>query len=70
MRKNSNARQAGIMCGTPKFQAWLGANDADEAGACLRRMCGVKSRSELDECPAAAKRFHDVRRRFAYEAAE
>lgn len=65
-RQPSNARQSGIMCGNPKFQAWLGVGGADEAAASLRRMCGVKSRRELDECPAAARRFHEVRRRFAY----
>lgn len=69
MIQQPNARQAGIMCGNPKFQAWLGANDADEAAANLRRMCGVKSRHELDKCPAAARRFHELRRRFAYGVA-
>lgn len=65
----NNARQSGIMCSNPKFQAWLGVDGADEAAASLRRMCGVKSRRELDECPAAARRFHEVRRRFAYGVA-
>lgn len=65
-QQSNNARQAAIMCGNPKFQAYLGVNGADEAAAILRRMCGVKSRSELDECPAAARRFHDLRQQFAY----
>lgn len=62
----SNARQAAIMCTNPKFQAYLGVKDADEAAASLRRLCGVQSRRDLDECPAAAKRFHELRKRFAY----
>lgn len=66
MAERSNARQAGIMCGNPKFQAYLGVSDADEAAATLRRMCGVTSRRELDECPAASRRFHELRRAFAY----
>lgn len=66
MNARPNSRQAGIMCGNPKFQAWLGVDDANEAAASLRRMCGVKSRRELDECPAAAKRFHELRKAFAY----
>lgn len=61
-----NARHAAIMCGNAKFQAYLGVKDADEAAASLRRLCGVKSRRELDECPAAAKRFHELRKKFAY----
>lgn len=64
--ERSLARTAAILCGNPDFQAHLGVTNADMAAAAVRRHCGVTSRRELDECPAASRRFHELRRRFAY----
>ena len=60
----SRAKQAGIRCDDPSFQAWinhaypdesyvaradnLNFSDADLAAAIVRKHCGVASRSELD----------------------
>ncbi|WP_338615527.1 hypothetical protein [Pigmentiphaga sp. CHJ604] len=60
------ARVAGQLCANPRFQSWLGASDADEAAQVLRERCQVASRRELDANPAAAERFHAVRKAFAY----
>lgn len=62
----TNAKLAGMLCSNPKYQAYLGVDSAEEAAVHLRKACGVKSRRELDECPAAAKRFHELRKAFAY----
>ncbi|NYT25366.1 hypothetical protein H0A73_17335 [Alcaligenaceae bacterium] len=62
----SLAQLAGALCNNTAFLAWGGFADSDEAAAWVRRVCGVKSRRELDTDPAAAKLFHDrVRRPFA-----
>jgi len=61
---------AAILCTNPRFQSWLGASDADEAAQVLRERCQVASRRELDANPAAAERFHALRRTFAYEVPE
>lgn len=61
-----NARQAGIMCQQPKFQAFCGAKDAIGAAEFVRIYCGVDSRSELDRNAGAAAKFHELRRSFAY----
>lgn len=57
---------AAILCTNPRFQAWLGASDADEAAQVLRERCQVASRRDLDTDRQAAKRFHALRRTFAY----
>lgn len=67
MTEQSLARLAGMLCGNPKFQAHLGVDGNEEAAAVVRRSCGIKSRRELDRDPAAAQRFHELRRRFAYQ---
>lgn len=68
-RKPTLARVAGQLCTNPRFQAWLGASDADEAAHLLRQRCGVSSRRELDLNKQAAERFHALRRAFAYGGA-
>lgn len=67
MTHHPNARQAGIMCNNPEFQAHLGATCAESAAAALRRQCGIASRRELDRNPEAARKFHELRRAFAYQ---
>lgn len=66
MTKISNARVAGILCSNPRFQQHIGATCAESAAAAVRRHCGVASRRELDEKPEAARKFHELRKRFAY----
>lgn len=66
MTKISNARVAGILCNNPDFQKLLGVTCAESAAAAVRRHCGVASRRELDEKPEAARKFHELRRQFAY----
>lgn len=66
MTKISNARVAGILCNNPDFQAHLSVTNAEMAAAAVRRHCGVASRRELDEKPEAARKFHELRKRFAY----
>lgn len=66
MKTQTNAALAGMLCSNPKYQAYLGVDSAEEAAVRLRKACGVESRRELDEYPAAAKRFHELRKAFAY----
>lgn len=66
MSQQSLARVAGMLCGNPEFQTHLGATCAESAAAALRRQCGVASRRELDRNPEAARKFHEIRRQFAY----
>lgn len=60
------SKLAGMLCGNPRFQAFIGATCAESAAAFVRRQCGVASRRELDLNKQAAQRFHELRRRFAY----
>lgn len=62
--KNTLARAAGMLCGNPKFQTWVGVNDAHKAADYLRKYCGIDSRSQLDTDERAAKLFHQLRRQF------
>lgn len=64
--ERSLARTAAILCGNPDFQKHLGVTCAESAAAAVRRHCGVASRRELDEKPEAARKFHELRQRFAY----
>lgn len=48
-------QRAGILCSDPGFWNWAQVGGEDEAITFLRAHCGVKSRSELDVEPAAAK---------------
>lgn len=57
---------AGRLCRQPSFQAFLGVPDANAAAIHVRRVCGIKSRRELDTNVRAARRFHTMRRQFAY----
>lgn len=69
-RRPSLARAAGILCGNPEFHRFLAERfpadwrdfgdleDKDRAAAVLRHACDIRSRSELDSDPAAARRFH------------
>jgi len=66
MTQQRLSRLAGMLCGNPRFQAYIGATCPESAAAFVRRQCGVASRRELDRNEQAAKRFHELRRRFAY----
>lgn len=58
------ARLAGIWCNDPEFWKWLetdpdnACHSAQGAAHCLYVICGIESRVELDNDPAAAERFH------------
>lgn len=58
------AKLAGIWCNDPEFWKWLetdpdnACHSAQGAAHCLYAICGVESRVELDNDPAAAERFH------------
>ena len=49
--------QAGIRCGEPEFQKWIGAKDAAEAAVKVRVNCGVDSRRRLNEGGDGATRW-------------
>lgn len=66
MTAHKDSRTAGILCNNPEFQTHLGATCAESAAAALRRQCGIASRRELDRNPEAARKFHEIRRQFAY----
>lgn len=58
------AKLAGIWCHDPEFWTWLetdpdnACHSAQGAAHCLYAICGIESRVELDNDPAAAERFH------------
>lgn len=58
-----------IFCRDPQFHAWLAATTDlikprdGQAKAFILRVCGVKSRNDLDRDPAAAQRFHELVRK-------
>lgn len=58
------AKLAGIWCHDPEFWKWLetdpdnACHSAQGAAHCLYAICGIESRVELDNDPAAAERFH------------
>lgn len=60
------AQAAAVLCANPLFQAYIGVDSTEAAAGHVRRVCGVSSRRELDTDPKAAKRFHELRRQFAY----
>lgn len=64
--ERSLVRAAAILCGNPDFQAHLGVTNAGMVAAAVRRHCGGASRRELDEKPEAARKFHELRKAFAY----
>lgn len=64
--EQSLARTAAILCGNPRFQAHIGVTNTESAASYVRRTCGVSSRRELDRDEQAARRFHELRRAFAY----
>lgn len=47
-----------LRCKEADFQRFLRVPDEATAAHSVRAICGIKSRSELDSNPAAAKRFH------------
>lgn len=71
------SQEAGKMCCNPRFQdficdkypgTWsdMYAATADErAAVCIREICGVLSRSEIDSQPTAKKRFMDIMHEFS-----
>lgn len=66
------AKLAGMFINNPDFQAWVfrgtgledyGVQDADEY---IKKMCGIKSKRELDHNPRAAGIFHEqIRKPFS-----
>jgi len=52
--KLSFTKQAGILCKEPGFQKWLRVDDEEAAADQVRRICGCKSRRDLDRDPDAA----------------
>lgn len=59
------SKLAGMWCLSPAFHAWLTemghpASDPQSAADCVRDMCGVISRADLDHDKDAADRFHKL----------
>ncbi len=60
-----------IFCREPEFWRWAlaasskctAAEGEPAAKALILKLCGVKSRNELDTDPAAAERFHNLVRK-------
>lgn len=52
--------RAGIRCGEPEFQGFLGAPDAEETARLVRAMCRVASRKELATNADAAARWETL----------
>lgn len=65
-KPKSRAQMAGILCNDVRFRVFLAENNVlgfhapkgpEDAADWVRRICGVKSRSEFDADPAAAERW-------------
>lgn len=58
------SKLAGVWCARQEFWEWLetdplnAAHSPEGAAACVRSICEVESRAELDHDEAAAERFH------------
>lgn len=57
---------AGRLCRHQPFQTFLGVPSERAAAIQLRYLCGVQSRRELDTNIRAKRRFHELRKQFAY----
>lgn len=49
-----------LRCADPLFQRFLGVTDKTAAAETVRRKCGIKSRAEIDNDPAARARFDEI----------
>lgn len=65
-RGGALAKLAGMLCQQPEFWRFLGSQfeqdapeDAEQAAALLREVCGIESRAELDHNEEAARFFHE-----------
>jgi len=47
-------------CRDPEFLNWLAMDSEKGAASCVKVVCGIESRKELDTDPAAAERFHSL----------
>jgi hypothetical protein len=56
--------QAGIRCEEKAFQRYVAANNSNEAAASVRSICGVDSRSGLNDNPVAADRWRALDRSY------
>lgn len=60
----SLAKLAGMWCETEEFRSWMIKHNgwavftADEAADCIREVCGIESRAELDSNLEAKERFN------------
>lgn len=54
------AKLAAMLCADTDFQQFLDVKDADEAAKRVRKLCGVKSRAELDNDADAEAEFHKM----------
>lgn len=68
MKAEPTSVTAAKMCRQAPFQVFLGVLSEKAAAIQLRYLCGVDSRRELDSNVRAARRFHEIRQRFAYGA--
>lgn len=58
MRAQRLSTWVALRCKEPEFRQFLRVPDEATAAHSVRAICEVKSRSELDSNPAAARRFH------------
>lgn len=61
------SQRAGIRCSDPEFIKWLGVANSDEAAIKVREICGILSRSELDDHLSAEERWNNLDWRFSQE---
>lgn len=54
------SKLAGMWCNDPEFWKWLECGSENGASACVRELCGIESRVELDNDPVAAEKFHSL----------
>lgn len=63
------AKSAAQMCAYPVFikfmeEKYMGVGTEEDTAHLIRELCKIKSRSELDHNPEAAKRFHELMRQY------
>jgi hypothetical protein len=63
--------RAVLLCKDPRYGAWLGYGDDEEAAAChMQRYCKIHSRSELATNVEAQKRYLELERRYREETGQ
>lgn len=66
-RPKTPAEWAGMLCNDVRFQKWAGQPSAEAAADMVRRVCGIRSRSEINTNARAAALWNAMHNRYRQE---